>query len=147
MPASYRILPHLNIYLVQFRGEITVDQNMEVYRAYRADPQYDGGQHLLLDATDCKFPERFFEEVQRIAAKMAPYSESRDPRARTAIYAPGKVAFGICKLYRDAVKDRISYQLGVYRNPDEALRSLGLDTRLAEVRDLLPGGQAGYGAR
>ncbi|MBN7783804.1 hypothetical protein JYP51_02665 [Ponticoccus gilvus] len=147
MPASYRIVPQLNLYLVAFRGDITVDQNMEVYRAYRADPLYDGGQHLLLDAEGCRFPENFFAEVQRIAMRMTPYSEARDPRARTAIYAPQKVAFGICRLYRDAVKDKIPYHLGVYRDPVEALEALGLDVRDPGVRGLLGGRRTGYGAR
>lgn len=146
MPASYRIVPHLNLYVVEFRGDITVDQNMQVYSAYRADPLYDGGHHLLLDAEGCRFPENFFAEVQRIAMRMTPYSEARDPRARTSIYAPEKVAFGICKLYRDAVKDKISYHLGVYQNPVSALEALGLDVRKPEVRSLLRTGRTGYGA-
>jgi hypothetical protein len=146
MPASYRIVPQLNLYLVEFRGDITVEQNMEVYQAYRADPLYDGGQHLLLDTEGSRFPDNFFIETQRIAMRMAPYSVARDPRARTSIYAPEKVPYGICRLYRDAVRAKIDYEIEVFRDPVAALEFLDLDTRDPAVRSLLLTGRTGYGA-
>lgn len=98
MPATYRVLPHLNIVLVRFRGDVTVDQNIETFLRYRADPQFDGGQHILLDVMDCAFPRNFFAETARLAKRLTVYHSARDPRARTSIFAPGKVNYGICKL-------------------------------------------------
>lgn len=144
MPASYTILPHLNLYLVEFRGDITVDQNIETFQAYRADPLFDSGQHLLLDTVGCRFPDNFFVETQRIAQRMAGFNAARDPRARTSIFAPEKVAYGICKLYCDAIRDKVSYQVGVYSDAADALRALDLDLKDPEVRGLLYPGVAGY---
>lgn len=144
MPASYRIYPHLNIVLVLFRGDITVDQNVETLTRYREDPLFDGGQHILLDVMDCRFPENFFAEMGRIAQRLTAYHEARDPRARTSIFAPGKVNFGICKLYRDTVRARMPYPLDVFRDPESALVYAELDPRDPEVRGLL--GNVGIGS-
>ncbi len=144
MPASYQVLPHLNIVLVLFRGNITVDQNIETLLRYRADPLFDGGQHILLDVMDCKFPDNFFAETARLAHRLTAYHEARDPRARTSIFAPGKVNFGICKLYRDSVRARMPYPLDVFRDPQSALLYAELDLMDPEVRVLLGGYPAGF---
>lgn len=137
MPASYTVMPELNIVLVKFTGDITVDQNVACLLAYRDDPDFDGAQHILLDVQSCRFPERFFEETQRIADRLAPFHVARDPRARTSIYAPGKVNYGICKLYRDAVLARMPYPLEVSRDPQEALAYAELDPERRDLRALL----------
>ncbi|SNS18085.1 hypothetical protein [Antarctobacter heliothermus] len=143
MPATYRVLPQLNIVLVLFRGDITVDQNVETLLRYRSDPLFDGGQHTLLDVMDCTFPDGFFAETARLANRLRPYHEARDPRARSSIFAPGKVNYGICKLYRDAVQAKLPYPVDVFRDPESALRFLDLDPVDIEVRGLL--GQATRG--
>ncbi|WP_323767236.1 hypothetical protein [Antarctobacter sp.] len=143
MPATYRVLPHLNIVLVLFRGDITVDQNIETLLRYRSDPMFDGGQHILLDVMDCKFPEGFFAETARLANRLTSYYEARDPRARSSIFAPGKVNYGICKLYRDAVQAKMPYPVDVFRDPESALLYAELDPRDREVQGLL--GQVALG--
>ncbi|GAA4220740.1 hypothetical protein GGQ68_000414 [Sagittula marina] len=137
MPASFKILTEMNIVLVRFEGDITVDQNVDCLGAYREDPQFDGGQHILLDVANCTFPERFFEETQRLADRLTAFHTARDPRARTSIYAPGKVNFGICKLYRDTVRARMPYPLEVSRTAEDALRYAELDPRDPAARRLL----------
>ncbi|MGP6087606.1 hypothetical protein [Antarctobacter jejuensis] len=120
-----------------------MDQNIETLLRYRSDPLFDGGQHILLDVMDCTFPENFFAETARLAHRLTAYHEARDPRARTSIFAPGKVNFGICKLYRDAVRARMPYPLDVFRDPESALVYAELDPRDPEVRTLLGGIGAG----
>lgn len=137
MPATFQVYPHLNIVLVLFRDDITVEQNIETFLRYRSDSLFDGGQHILLDVMDCKFPEGFFAETARLAHRLSAYHEARDPRARTSIFAPGKVNHGICRLYRDAVRARGPYPLEVFRDPAEALLYAELDPRDREVRGLL----------
>ncbi|CAN0585359.1 unnamed protein product [Ectocarpus sp. 12 AP-2014] len=137
MPATYRVLPQLNIVLVLFRGDITVDQNVETLLRYRSDALFDGGQHTLLDVMDCTFPEGFFAETARLANRLRSYHEARDPRARSSIFAPGKVNYGICKLYRDAVQAKMPYPVDVFRDPESALRYLALDPADHRVRGLL----------
>lgn len=137
MPATYRVMPQLNIVLVLFRGDITVDQNVETLLRYRSDPLFDGGQHTLLDVMDCTFPEGFFAETARLANRLRSYHEARDPRARSSIFAPGKVNYGICKLYRDAVQAKMPYPVDVFRDPESALRYLDLDPADRRVRGLL----------
>lgn len=137
MPASYDILPDHNLFVVRFEGNITVDQNMECLLAYHADPLSDSGHHMLLDVEECRFPDRFFEETQRIVERLRPYHTGRDPRARTAIYAPTKVNFGICKLYERAVKARMPYPLIVTRDAEEALAYVDLNPKDAGMRALL----------
>lgn len=143
MPASFRVFPHFNIVLVLFRDDITVDQNIETLLEYRSDPLFDGGQHILLDVNDCRFPDGFFAETARLASRLTAYHTARDPRARTSIFAPGKVNFGICRLYRDAVRAKMPYSLDVFRDPDSALAYAELDPRDPEVRILLSAGGAG----
>ncbi|WP_305968010.1 MULTISPECIES: hypothetical protein [unclassified Mameliella] len=137
MPATYQVYPRLNIVLVLFRGEITVNQNMETLLRYRSDPLFDGGQHTLLDVMDCQFPDDFFAETARLAHRLSAYHEARDPRARTSIFAPGKVNYGICRLYRDAVKAQRPYPLEVFRDPTDALLYAELDPGDREVQGLL----------
>lgn len=144
MPASYRVLPHLNIVLVLFRGDITVDQNIETLLRYRADPQFDGGQHILVDVMDCRFPGDFFSDMARLAHRLTSFREARDPRARTSIFAPDKVNYGICKLYRDKAQVNAPYPLEVFRDARSALSYVELDPKDKEVGSLL--GTIGAGA-
>lgn len=137
MPASYEVYPHLNSVLVLFRGNITVEQNIDAFLRYRSDPLFDGGQHILLDVMNCRFPDGFFAEILRLAHRLNAYHEARDPRARTSIFAPGKVNYGVCRVYRNTVRAMRPYPLEVFRDPDEALLYVELDPRDREAQGLL----------
>lgn len=137
MPASYQVLPHLNIVLVLFRGDITTDQNVDTLLRYRSDPLFDGGQNILVDVMDCRFPDDFFAEMVQLEHRLRAFRQARDPRARTSIFAPGKVNYGICRLYRDSVQAVMPYPIDVFRDPRQALQYVHLDPDDREVRALL----------
>jgi hypothetical protein len=137
VPVSYVVKPELNIVLVRFEGDVHVDENIDVFLDYLADPRFDGRHNILVDVVDCGFPDSYYADTQRLAFKLEPYYAARHPESRTSIYAPADVAFGTARMYAFAAADRAPYAIEVFRTAEEALRFAELDPSDDRVRGLL----------
>lgn len=125
MSITYQILPDLHVVFVRFVGEVRPDEHIASFLDYAADPLFDGRQDVLLDLADCTLNESYFEEMQALAIGLKGYYEVRDRASRTAIWAPGEVTFGMCRMYQSLSDGIDSWPVGVFRTRDEALECLG----------------------
>ncbi|MGR3367562.1 MAG: hypothetical protein ACU0CC_06145 [Sagittula sp.] len=137
MPVDYTVHPDLNIVLVLFHGLVRSEENIEAFLDYQQHPDFDGLQNVLMDLAHCRFPDNFFVEMRALAERLRPYYQTRDPRSRTSIYAPGDVAYGVSRLYRSRVNPDAPYPIGVFRTAEAALDFADLDPRSPDVRGLL----------
>jgi hypothetical protein len=137
VPVSYVVKPDLNIVLVRFEGDVDVDENINVFLDYLADPQFNGRHNILMDLVDCGFPDRYFADTRRLAFKLEPYYAARHPESRTSIYAPADVAFGTSRMYAFVAEEKASHAIEVFRTTEEALRFAELDPSDDRVRGLL----------
>ncbi|EBA05861.1 hypothetical protein [Sagittula stellata] len=137
MPVDYTVHPDLSIVLVLFHGTVRTEENIEAFLNYRRHPDFDGLQNVLMDLAHCRFPDNFFAEMRALGDRMRPYYQTRDPRSRTSIYAPGNVAYGVSRLYRSRVNPDAPYPIGVFRTAEAALDFAGLDPHAPGLRGLL----------
>jgi hypothetical protein len=137
VPVSYAVKPDHNVVVVLFEGDVSVEENIDVFLRYLADPKFHGRQNVLMDLVDCRFPDSHFADMQRLAYRLMAYYAARDAESRTSIFAPGDVAYGTSRMYVSAAAGKAPYPIEVFRSADEALRFAELDPADAQVRGFL----------
>lgn len=138
MPVRYSIDKRLNLVTVTFRGKVTLAEQVCTMRAYASDPDYDAGQHGLMDMSDCTMDEHYFEEMRQLAWSLQKAYAGKGAMGARAVYAPGDVAYGLCRILQSLMEAQ-GKEILVARTCREALEFLPLDRSLPEYSRLKAG--------
>jgi len=122
---SYRIHPEKRLCVFTGRGESRVEEFRTVSRAFLADVSRQPGWDMLFDLRGARIARWSLDRAQRAAELSRPFY-SHIQGGRCAVVADEDVPFGNLRQFEALASDRPQEQR-VFRNVDEACRSLGID--------------------
>ncbi|MDU8912696.1 hypothetical protein [Aestuariicoccus sp. MJ-SS9] len=131
MPATFSVLKAHNLVLFRFPDTLTPEINRAVVNAYFVSPEYCETFDFLVDFSDGPRMDITFHSMMHMVLRMEPVRRRRSPMARTAIYAPDDLSFGVARMYQSLVTAEESWQVEVFRDATPALAFLGHAPELA----------------
>lgn len=133
MPVSYRIHTGLGLVVTRYVGVVTADEFVEMIRSVVGDSEHLHGFNVLADLQELKDFKVTRDAMKRASELIGRFYEGRSESMHTAIIAPRDFAYGLARMY-SAYTDPDSERVNVFKDVDEAMRSLGLKpVSLAEL--------------
>lgn len=133
MPVSYRIHTGLGLVVTRYVGVVTADEFVEMFQSVLSDPEFKHGFNALVDFQELKDFKVTGDDLKRASRLMSSFYEGRSESMVTAAIAPRDNLYGMVRVY-SAYADSGSEKVNVFRDVDEAMRSLGLEpVTLAEL--------------
>jgi hypothetical protein len=119
MPVDYAIDPKLGVVFRWWRGLVTPLEIVNNAERLRSDPLFDEHFSDLVDMSSLDGTSASSSSLNGIARKADPFS----PSSLHAVVAPGKVAFGIARMYQTAWEGA---HCAIFRDRKEACAWLGV---------------------
>jgi hypothetical protein len=113
----------------QHWGTITTDETMATLNAMRADPLADPGHQYFVDFSRVAHFDVDFGRMLSHVGRLARQAPQRRDNSRTALFAPGDVAFGVARMYQSTGDGTLQHAVGVFRRRAEAFSFLGIADR------------------
>lgn len=126
MPSSFNIHPDLDLVHLRHTGHVAVEDLIGVLKASRTHPDYRAGMKELSDCSQLTGTDITLSEVSDISQWIRRYYGKHDKDFLTCQYAPGALAFGMCRMYHTLIQDVPNLHLALVDNAPEALAFLDL---------------------
>lgn len=136
MPIEYEIFPDINLALFQYRGRFVSGVLVSGLQALTRDRRYASGLYLIGDMSQCDFGSTRFSHMQDLMYRLEDHLASRATTARTFLFAPGDVTFGMMRMFQMLAEDRSNHEMNVFREFDDGLVFLGVDPTAAIAAEL-----------
>lgn len=109
----------INLMVVIFHGQFTVDDYVQMGEALLARPDWQPGTPCLGDFTDCSFDGITTVDLSRALAEHIVRNDRMGPTP-IAFLMPELVQYGLGRSYETRIEDHISGTVRVFRTRDEA---------------------------
>lgn len=125
MPITYRIFPEADIVYADWSGVLSVAEVTGNFRTYLQDPLYRAGRPELIDLTRLENVRFHFRDLPAFLSEVnaQPFPESAG--THTVVLAPGKVAWGLSRMYGTMASLRAGIRMESHRTQAEVLAALG----------------------
>lgn len=126
MPIEYAISHDLDLCYARHVGKITLDDYLENWATYVADPDYRAGRPEILDLSRALLVDLGLEHARRLLSEVNAQGGGTPVRTVTSVWAPSDLAFGISRMYESLASMVDGIEVFVTRSEREALDRLGL---------------------
>ena len=127
MPLSYTILPPLGIVYVRYDGEARLEETMEVFGRYAADPDFRPGLTQLVDLSRVTEFERDFMTLARSQAGKADTMTGLRTPTLAVYYAPTQVGQEMAQQILKSWDGLDAVIVRIATDEAQALEMLGLE--------------------
>lgn len=125
MPITYRIFPEADIVYADWSGILSVADVTRNFRAYVRDPHYRAGRAELIDLTRLETVRFHFRDVSAFLTEVNAQPFPQTGGTHTVVLAPGKVAWGLSRMYGTMASLRKGIRMESHRNEEAVLKALG----------------------
>lgn len=119
MPGSYDIRAPERLIHLQFAGDISVRDCLDMMARVRADPRYDVSFDALIDNRALSRPFTRAELEQVIPAVVQAFG-GMTAHPRIAILVGRDVHYGVSRMFQMLIRGILDVDLRVFREPDQA---------------------------
>jgi hypothetical protein len=124
MPIEHRYDPALRTLFLDFSGEVSEGELVEVASKLASDPSIPPGHRELVDLSGIRDTDVTTAALRRVARIYAE-TDKRPEDSRVAIVAPADLFFGLSRMY-EAFRGDSPLEIRVFRALGEARAWLGL---------------------
>ncbi len=129
MPITYRIFPGADIVYADWVGVLSVAEITENFRSYVSDPAYRAGRSELIDLTRLENVRFQFRDATAFLSEVNAQPFPANGGTHTVVLAPGKVAWGLSRMFGTMASLRKGIRMESHRTEDAALVALGRSER------------------
>jgi hypothetical protein len=97
MPLKYEIIPDLGLVYVRYWGICTVQETIETFARYAAEPEAAPDQRHLVDLSRVEEYERHFPELMKLQAQKADAVTKGATPATLLYYAPTPISLSMAR--------------------------------------------------
>jgi hypothetical protein len=124
MPIAHHYDAELRTLFVEFSGEVSEAELVDVARKLASDPAIPPGHRELVDLTGIRNTDVSSATLRRVAYIYAE-ADQRPEESRVAIVAPADLYYGLSRMY-EAFREPSRLVIRVFRDLPEARTWLGL---------------------
>ena len=124
MPIEHRYDPALRTLFLEFSGEVSEIELLDVARKLASDPSIPPGHRELVDLSGVLVTDVTSLALRRVAQIYAE-ADKRPEDSRVAIVAPADLFYGLSRMY-EAFREPSPLEIQVFRELREARAWLGL---------------------
>ena len=124
MAISHRYDAALRTLFLEFSGEVSESELVDVARKLASDPAIPPGHRELVDLSGIRETDVTSAALRRVAYIYAE-ADQRPEESRVAIVAPGDLFFGLSRMY-EAFREPSRLGIRVFRELGEARAWLGI---------------------
>ena len=124
MPIEHRYDPQLRTLFLDFSGEVSELELLDVARKLSSDPSIPPGHRELVDLSGVLVTDVTSLALRRVAQIYAE-ADKRPEDSRVAIVAPADLFYGLSRMY-EAFREPSPLEIQVFRELREARAWLGL---------------------
>jgi hypothetical protein len=124
MPIVHRYDPALRTLFLDFSGEVSETELVDVARKLTSDPSIPAGHRELVDLSGVRNTDVTAAALRRVA-HIYTDSDRRPEDSRVAIVAPADLFYGLSRMY-EAFREPSRLEIQVFRELREARAWLGL---------------------
>jgi hypothetical protein len=126
MPVSFTILPHRNLAIFTYSGEVTLQESSDVVAAAAAHPDHRLGMRQLCDLSRVTGVERDFPALLKMQARLADSLLTKPMELVVVFYAPTRAGQELVQMARRSWEGLNSVIVLSQDDETEALALLGL---------------------
>ncbi len=133
MPAVYEIHPDLSLVVTRYRGDVTDEEFIALYRRIFDDPAYVPGFAELADLREVEAFEFSSDAMRVVSQLLSDVCEGQVITTRTAMLTARPALYGIGRMYQSLAADTPEC-VELFEEPVAALEWLGIDAdRLPQI--------------
>jgi hypothetical protein len=125
MPASYSILPHLNLVRVRYEGVLTAEESMNLFVSHATSRDARAGRPVFVDMSGLERVIMGETSLLRYTQTKMSVLDPSLPLLRLAFYAPQPHQAALATAYAELVDTSEQVSATVHGDAAEALRALG----------------------
>jgi len=136
MPIKFTIYEEHKVFVSHWVGVIVDSEILPAYRALYAKEQMTHEFNKLSDLRKADVLNVTSETLHHLSSFVASYYAGKGVQPKTAVIAPKDLAYGLARMY-ELTSGNSPEIVMVFRNPNEAIKWLGLDDTFIETSNLL----------
>ena len=133
MPATFQILPDLNLVYVRYTGMMRVDDSLKAFGAYAQHPDARPGQRHLIDLSRITDMERDFVQIMQLQAHKGAELAMRESETLMVYFANTHLSLRCAALAKNGWSASQGVIAIVQETEAAALAALGLAGTLFEA--------------
>lgn len=127
MPTLYEIHAEIDLVLLTHVGQVVPADQQDALNSLARDPAFHRGMKVLIDCSGVTGNEGSLDSLLARRQTHGRDLAGLDRPARWGYYAPGDLAYGLCRRAQTVFAGLENLEIGVFRTAPETLDFLGLE--------------------